>query len=80
MSRNPTQATPNVLNVLTNSSHSSDVIDEIAVAYPIDNIVIALYEIQKSIKHDQSYITLITTVKNGFPNIRNEIPESIKSY
>ena len=80
VSRNPTQATPNVLNVLTISSHSSDVIDEIAVAYSIDNIVIALYEIQKSIKHDQSYITLVTTVKNGFPNIRNEISESIKSY
>lgn len=77
VSSNPTQATP---NVLTSSSHNSDITDEIAIAYSIDNIVITLDDIQQSIKHDQFYITLMTTIKYGFPNIHNDLPESIKSY
>ena len=77
VSRNPIQAT---LNVLTNSSHNSDITDEIAIAYSIDNIAITFDDIQKSIKHDQSHITLITTIKNGFCSMRNDLPESIKSF
>lgn len=73
VSRSHTQATP---NVLTYSSHNSDITDEIVITYSIGNMVITLDDNQKSTKHDQSYISLITTIKNRFPNIRNDLPES----
>ena len=35
--------------------------------------------IQKSVKHNQSYIDFITTTENGFANTHNDLLESIKS-
>ena len=54
--------------------------DETVITYSIGNMVIILDDNQKSIKYDQSYISLITTIKNRFPNIRNDLPESKKLY
>ena len=39
-----------------------------------------LDDIQKSVKLDQPYTDLITTIKNGFANIHNNLLESIRSY
>ena len=61
------------------TAKTSDVTDEIAIAHSTDNIVMALDDIQKSVKHDQSYIDLICASENGFPNTCSDLPESIRS-